>query len=108
MFYHVVLMRFTDEADTAFFSRVEAYCTRVRQEVAGLIAFDFARNVADRSKGLDHVIMGVFETSEDHDAYQVAPVHQEMRAYMLPFIDEILVCDSDIAPAPIGVGAEKR
>lgn len=103
MFYHVVMMRFSAGADAAFHRRVEEFAERVRRECAGLLHYDYGRNVAERGKGYERVVLSVFESSPAHDAYQVSPVHQEMKAFMLPFIEDLVVCDADVpAPAPIG------
>lgn len=103
MFYHVVMMRYTPAADAEFHRRVEGYVERVRHECGGLVRYDYGANVASRAKGYDWVVAGVFESSAAHDAYQVSPPHQEMKAYMMPFIADLVVCDMDVPrAAPIG------
>jgi hypothetical protein len=102
MFYHVVMMRYSDRADAGFHRRVRAYADRIRGECGGIVHYDYGANVADRGKGYDWVIAGVFESSAAHDAYQASAPHQEMKAFMMPCIADLVVCDLDVPqPAPI-------
>jgi quinol monooxygenase YgiN len=95
MFHHIVLMQFTAQADQAFFDAVQEYADRIRRSAPGLERYVFRRNVASRSDGLAFAIVGSFATSADHDAYQACALHQEMKAYMTPYIQRIVVCDVD-------------
>lgn len=92
MFYHVVMMQLQN-ADEAFLARVRAYAQRVRDELAYVRDYHFGKNVASRARGFEWVVVSVFDTSADHDRYQVSPVHQEMKAFMTPYIADIVVCD---------------
>lgn len=92
MFYHVVMMRLKGD-DDAFHARVGEYVRRVRSELSYVRDYRYGRNVAGRAKGYDWVVAATFDTSADHDRYQVSPAHQEMKAYMTPFIDDLVVCD---------------
>lgn len=95
MFHHVVLMEFTAAADRHFFEQVEAFAERVRRDAPNLLRYVFSRNIASRSDGLTHGIVSSFVSGADHDAYQVSDVHQQMKAYMTPFIARIIVCEID-------------
>lgn len=94
MFHHVVLLRL-ENVDAAFHARVAAYARRMPLEVRGIASYAYGRNRADRGKGYDWVVIGVFESSAAHDAYQVSPLHQELKAFMTPHIADIVVCDLD-------------
>lgn len=95
MFYHIVLMRFSAEADEAFFARVEDYVRRIKAECADVVTYFAGANVASRSDGLTHSIVGVFRSSQAHDAYQVSPAHQEMKEFMMRYITRIVVLDTE-------------
>lgn len=97
MFHHVVLMQFSPDIERDFFERVEAYCERIRALSDRPLGYVFRRNIASRSDGLDYGIVASFESSSAHDVYQLSEVHQEMKSYMSPFIDRIVVCDIDEA-----------
>lgn len=94
MFHHVVMLSLAN-VDAAFHARVEAYARRMPLEVRGIQSYAYGRNAADRSKGYDWAVIGVFESSAAHDAYQLSPLHQELKAFMTPHIAEIVVCDLD-------------
>ena len=96
MFYHIVLMRLHDP-DRAFHDRVHGYAERVRRELPYVRAYEYCRNEASRAQGFDWAIIAAFDSSADHDRYQVSGVHQEMKAFMTPRIADIVVCDSDSA-----------
>lgn len=93
MFYHIVMMQFSENADDAFFARVKDYCQRVRAECAGVQQYFIAPNRADRADGLTHAIVMVCDDEAAQDAYQISAAHQEMKAFMTPFITRIVVFD---------------
>lgn len=93
MFYHIVMMRFSEAADAAFFKRAEDYCVRIRAECAGVRDYFMAPNLADRSDGLTHAVVALCDSSAAHDAYQVSAAHQEMKAFMAGYITRIVVYD---------------
>ena len=102
MFYHIAMMRLSGKAGTEFHAQVEAFAGRVRRESAGLVDYGYGVNVAGRGKGYDHVVLSIFESSAAHDNYQVSPVHQAMKSFMAPYIEDLVVCDTDLPlPAPI-------
>jgi quinol monooxygenase YgiN len=95
MFHHIVLMSFTKEAGPDFFAQAQRYVARVKAECEGVIGYFMSENVASRGDGLTHGIIGVFKNSAAHDAYQVSPVHQEMKAFMSTRMARIVVLDTD-------------
>ncbi|QCK86317.1 Dabb family protein [Phreatobacter aquaticus] len=95
MFHHIVLMSFTPGTGPDFFAKAQHYVERVKAECADVIGYFLADNIAARSDGLTHGIVGVFTSSAAHDAYQVSPVHQEMKAFMATRMDRIVVLDTD-------------
>ena len=94
MFHHVVMMRLQDP-DRAFHDRVYGYVERVRRELSYVRAYTYCRNEASRATGFDWAIIATFDSRVDHDRYQVSDVHQEMKAFMMPRIADIVVCDAD-------------
>lgn len=95
MFVHAVMMRLSDEIDADFHRKVEDYVQRVRTELPYVRGYYYGPNIASRSNGLTWAVIGTFDTSADHDRYQVSDVHQEMKGFMSPFISEILACDME-------------
>lgn len=95
MFHHIVLMKYSPQADAAFFDKVEEYCERVRRSSPNVRRYVHLRNEAARRDALDWVIVSSFESTQAHDAYQVSSLHQGMKAFMTPFIERIVVCDAE-------------
>jgi hypothetical protein len=95
VFYHIVLMSFAPGCGPDFFKRAEAYVERVKTECDGVVSYLMRENLATRSDGLTHGIIGVFTSSSAHDAYQVSPVHQEMKGFMTTGMSRIVVLDLD-------------
>lgn len=95
MFHHVVLMEFTADADQRFLEQVEAYSERIRRSAPNLLRYVFGRNVASRSGGFPYGIVSSFVSAADHDAYQMSATHQEMKAYLTPYIARIVVCEME-------------
>ncbi len=95
MFHHIVLMSFDKDVDAVFFARAQDYVERVKAECSGVVDYFMRQNIAARSDGLTHGIVGVFKDSIAHDAYQISPVHQEMKAFMTARMSRIVVLDTD-------------
>jgi quinol monooxygenase YgiN len=102
MFYHIVMMQLNADADAEFHRQVESFSRRIRHECDGVLHYDYCRNIAGRGKGYEHVIVSVFESAAAHDRYQVSPAHQAMKAYVMPFVADLVVCDNDL-PHPAAI-----
>lgn len=94
MFHHIVAMQFDSGVDADFHARVEHYCARIRED-RRVLRYVYGPNSASRHDGLTHVIVSAFPGAAEHDAYQVSPVHVEMKSFMLPRITRIVVCELD-------------
>ena len=97
MFFHVLLMRFNADVPPDVDREVRSFAERVRRECPGLVHYHYGANLASRSKDYDRTIVSVFESSAAHDAYQVSPVHQEMKSRMNTWIADVVVSDFDTA-----------
>jgi len=94
MFLHIVMLTFTEHANTRFIDTVNEYVVRIKQECKGVLLYHFGENIADRSQGYTHAVCAAFEDANAHDAYQVSSVHLAMKTYMAPYIQRIVVYDS--------------
>jgi len=94
MLQHIVMMSYTEAADDAFMVKVASYVDRVRRECAGVVSYAHCLNISDRRKQYTHAIIGAFESHAAQEAYQMSPAHQEMKAYMTPFIEDLVACDA--------------
>ena len=94
MFYHTVLMQLTD-ADTNFLAQVAEFEARILGELDYVRAYHFGSNLASRAKNYQWAVIAVFDSSADHDRYQVSTIHQQMKSFMMPHIADLVVCDFD-------------
>ncbi len=95
MFHHVVLITFSRGRRDVPLDGGALLCARIRSSGRNVRGYIYGPNQSARRDGLDWAIVSRFESSRDHDDYQVWPLHQEMKAYMTPFIQRIVVCDID-------------
>lgn len=97
MFQHLVMMKLNDRVDAHFFSRVQQYVQRVKNECDGVLLYHFGENISDRSQGFTHATSSAFIDSEAHDRYQVSPAHVAMKAFMTEYIEQVVVYDGVVA-----------
>lgn len=98
-FYHVVLLKLSDGADHAYHEKVVDYCRQIRASVDGVLSYDYEANSASRAKGYGHAVVARFVDEAAHDAYQVCPLHVEMKTFMAPMIEDLVVLDCMTAGA---------
>jgi len=71
----------------------------LRRHSQGLrrISYQYTTNQSDRSADYGHAVIGHFQSAADHEAYQVHPIHIEMKRFMSPYIEAMVVldCQSD-------------
>lgn len=92
-FYHVVMLKLSAAADQAFHDRVNDYCRQIRAKIDGVLAYDYEANSASRGKGFGHAVIARFVDEAAHDAYQVSPLHVDMKTFMAPMIEDLVVLD---------------
>lgn len=93
MYMHIVMMEFIPDAGPEFFRQVEAYAVRIRQECADVSLYHFGTNEAARADGYTHALVSAFKDSPAHDIYQISPAHMEMKTFMGPYIQRLVVFD---------------
>ena len=96
MYMHIVMMEFSPGAGPAFFREVEDYAVRIRAECPGVSIYHFGRNEAARAQGYTHAVVSAFKDAAAHDAYQISPVHVDMKTYMGPYIQRLVAFDGTV------------
>lgn len=96
MFLHIVLLKFNHKANEQFFKQVNLFAERIKQACSGIIVYSFGANVSGRSEGYTHATSSIFTNSAEHDLYQSHPIHLEMKAFMMDYIDSAIVYDGQI------------
>jgi len=101
MFIHAVLLELQPGAGDELFERLTHFCRRIPHETWGLHSLHFGPNLAARSDGYGHCVIGHFASSAAHDAFQICDAHQEMKACLMPHVARLCVLDAVVAdPAP--------
>lgn len=97
MFLHIVLLKFNERADAAFHREAQQYAARIRRECTDLVLFHLGDNLADRSQGHGHTLVSGFTNSAAHDRYQGSDVHQNMKRFLGPYTDSMIVHDGSVS-----------
>jgi len=92
MFYHVVLLNLKG-LDPASLTNLHGFASRMRVELPFVREFHFGVNKATRSAQYGWTVVASFDNENDHERYQVSDVHQQMKAFLTPFIEDIVVAD---------------
>jgi len=50
MFYHVVMLKLTRDADAAYHAKAAAFGDDFRKTAKGLVSYEYGRNVSDRTR----------------------------------------------------------
>jgi hypothetical protein len=96
MFFHIVLLKFNEKADDSFHREAQQHAKRVKRECSDLVLFHLGENLASRSRGYSHTLVSSFTNSEAHDRYQSSDVHQEMKRFLAPYTDSMVVHDGNV------------
>lgn len=92
MFYHVVLLNLKG-LEASSLARLHDFASRMRSELPYVREFYFGVNKASRRAQYGWTVVATFDNEQDHERYQVSEVHQEMKAFLAPFIEDIVVTD---------------
>ena len=92
---HVVMFRFTEDADPAAIARVEEAFAALPSQIPQIRDFEWGTN--NSPEGLDmgytHVFLVTFDNDADRAAYLPHPAHQEFVQLLGGIIDEVHVLD---------------
>jgi hypothetical protein len=88
-YFHILFYRYRGDA-AAVDARMEDYFGRFRREVPGVVDAQYGRNLSGFARDYTHLRLTAFESYAAHMAYQVAALHDEIAAYILPRADVIV------------------
>ena len=92
MFHHVVLLNLKG-LDPASLSELHGFASRMRDVLPYVREFYFGINKASRAAQYGWTVVATFDNEDDHERYQISDLHQEMKAFLTPFIEDIVVAD---------------
>jgi hypothetical protein len=96
MVTHVVLFRMKDRTgDSA--RRTEAVLTDMRGRIPGLLSVEVGVDYLRSDRSFDVALITRHESREALEAYQVHPVHEKVKAFMLEVREASVCVDFDCA-----------
>ncbi len=98
MYNHTVLLSLGPAADATFFSKLQQFESAVRTSCAGVVVYRFSINEATSRKGFGHVLFSAFESRAAFVAYDRSALHGEMKDFLRPYVDDLVVADGDVSP----------
>ena len=98
MYSHTVLLNLGPAADAAFFAKLRQFESAVRTSCAGVVEYRFSTNEATSKKGFGHVLFSAFESRAAFVAYDRSALHVEMKDFLRPYVDDLMVADGDLSP----------
>lgn len=96
MIYRNVLFKLSAAADTAVLQNILLYADRIRDEISEAREYRFVPNKAAVPGEYNWVLLAIFETESDMNAYRVHPLHQEFVAFCDGYTEDFLVFFYDI------------
>jgi len=100
MFHHTVLLSLAPMADSAFFERFVRFEAQVVASCAGVIRYRLLPNDAPSRKSFGHVLVSAFESRAAFVDYDRCALHTEIKAFLGPFVADLVVADADDTTPP--------
>lgn len=92
-YYHFIPSRFPAEKFDEIATQMKGHYGRFDAEVKGVVASLFGRNQSPRAQRFSHLRVAAFESYDAHDAYQKAPLHDDVTGYLLGLTEEMVAGD---------------
>ncbi|RSZ63451.1 Dabb family protein [Corynebacterium hylobatis] len=100
MIRHVLMFRwkdsFTPDIRAKWLEGLEA----MRGQIPGMLSLTHGHDVLHTGKSWDHVLIVDFESLEDLDTYNTHPLHEAIKPYSLPNVEELAYVDFELHPHP--------
>lgn len=94
---HIALFGFKAGATGEFIQRTTDELRRLTQVIPGVTSFSIGANNSPEglAGGLTHGFVMTFKDGAARDAYLTHPEHEKFKAFVLPYIEKIVVFDYD-------------
>ena len=83
-YFHIILERYDDGGDQAFFEAMRGMVRRTGETAPGVLESYFAPNVSAFAGDFTHVRLTKFDSREAHEAFQVSAIHDEAMKLVVP------------------------
>ena len=98
MFHHTVLLCLEKTADTEFLARMRKFEAAVRSSCKGVVRYHLVRNEAATRKEFEHALFSAFESYSSFVEYDRSALHDEIKAFLRPYIKDLVVADGSDEP----------
>jgi hypothetical protein len=93
--YHVVSIKFKDNATKEQIKAVEDAFQALKGEIPGITSLEWGTNVSPENlnKGYTHCFVLTFASDKDRDAYLTHPAHKAFGTVLKPVMADVMVID---------------
>jgi len=94
---HIALFAFKNGTTSEFIQRITDELRRLTQVIPGITHFSIGTNNSPEglASGLTHGFVMTLKDSAARDAYLSHPEHEKFKAFVIPYIEKIVVFDYD-------------
>lgn len=95
MLYHVVALKFKQDATPEQIKTVTTAFVGLKSKIPGIVTLDWGTNVSPEQKnaGFTHCFVLTFASDKDRDDYLPHPAHKEFGGVLRPVMADVLVID---------------
>ena len=92
---HVVLLGFKADISKTQIQAIQDSFIRMAEQIEQTYDFEWGTNISsnNRNQGFTHFFVITFLAQEDLEQYQVHPIHEQLKADTIPYVEKLLVID---------------
>jgi len=91
---HVVLFRFSNQADSSHIGQLMAHIRSLKSTIPGILGLSFGKNFSQRAKGYTNAVTITFIDQEALNKFIVNPLHQQLiKNDIKPILADMIVVD---------------
>ncbi|MCC3281974.1 Dabb family protein [Arthrobacter caoxuetaonis] len=98
MIRHIVMFRWKDSFTDGIRAQWIKGLERLQGNIPGLLSLEHGPDVLKTEKSWDHVIIADFEDRTALELYNSHPLHEAIKPFSLPNVEELAYVDLDIVP----------
>ncbi|RAN72397.1 stress protein [Bacillus sp. SRB_336] len=96
MIRHIVMFRWKDSFTPEISKQWTAGLDGMRGNIPGMLALVHGPDILRTEKSWDHVIVADFESREDIAVYNIHPLHEAIKPYSLPNVQQLAYVDFEM------------
>ncbi|MDR7330688.1 Dabb family protein [Corynebacterium guangdongense] len=96
MIRHVLMFRWKDSFTEDIEKKWVAGLENMAGNIPGMLGLSHGPDVLHTDKSWDHVLIVDFESAEDIQTYNTHPLHEAIKPYSLPNVEELAYVDFEL------------